>query len=84
MPDSGKSRSLCICYSPSVHSSHAAPSNAPVSMHLCITQPRESPIQGHGSGDESIGKLYEASGAWCNTAHRLGKTMEEEWIRAPK
>ena len=30
-----------------------------------ITQPliilsRESPIQGHGSGDESSGKLYEA------------------------
>ena len=27
-------------------------------------QPRESPIQGHRSGDESSGKLYEASGAW--------------------
>ena len=35
--------------------------------------PRESPIQGHRSGDESSGKLYEASGAWRNTAHRLGK-----------
>ena len=34
---------------------------------------RESPIQGHSSGDESSGRLYEASGAWRNTAQRLGK-----------
>ena len=30
-------------------------------------------MQGHRSGDESSGKLYEASGAWRNTAQRLGK-----------
>ena len=41
---------------------------------LCRSRlPRESPIQGHRSGDESSGKLYKASGAWCNTAQRLGK-----------
>ena len=38
-----------------------------------IQLPRESPIQGHRSGDECSGKLYEASCAGRNTAQRLGK-----------
>ena len=52
-----------------IHIDHKGIASALVSQAL----PRESPIQGHTSGDESSGKLYEASGAWRNTAQGLGK-----------
>ena len=40
---------------------------------MSLTRTRESLIQGHRSGDECSGKLYEASGAGRRTAQRLGK-----------
>ena len=52
-----------------IHIDHKGIASALVSQAL----PRESPIQGHRSGDESSGKLYEASGPWRNTAQGLGK-----------